>query len=112
MSNINRGEPNSYRNQPGEEQVVALDGNSETAQQAACIAPLTGTARYMECLSRTVTSTRALVYSRHRLGCYTKVHILSPEYSTQNLLSGLGNGSLQYSPLRSLSGKGCETQQA
>lgn len=73
MSKINRGEPNSYRNQPGEEQVVALDGNSETARQAACTAPLMGTALYMESLSWTVTSTRALVCSRHRLGYYTKV---------------------------------------
>lgn len=39
MSKINRGEPNSYGNQPGEEQEVALDGNSETALRA----PLMGT---------------------------------------------------------------------
>lgn len=99
MSNINRGEPNSYGNQPGEEQVVALDGNSETARRAACIAPLTGTARYMECPSRTVTSTWALICSRHRLGCYTKVHIQSPEYSTQNLFSGLGQWCSSLQPL-------------
>lgn len=61
MSKINRGEPNSYRKQPGEEQVVGLGGNSETARRAACTAPLTGTALYMAFLSRTVTSTRALV---------------------------------------------------